>query len=228
MSNITHIVMHYSATYHDQNVTPADIRKWHLARGFSDIGYHYIITEDGTVHPGRTPETRVGAHVRGMNSGKIGICLTGGLDRATGGNTGVDNRTPAQIASQIVLTRQILSRHPGAKICGHRDLVSTQCPGYDAAAWWASVSGASPTPGAAPRPTPEAGAEVARPLCKRGSKGKVVESLQERLVALGYLGGRVDGDFGPMTEAAVKAFQGAKGLNADGIVGPATWAALFA
>lgn len=52
------------------------IREWHRERGFSDIGYAYFITKDGTVHPGRSEE-QVGAHVRGHNATSIGICLSG-------------------------------------------------------------------------------------------------------------------------------------------------------
>jgi N-acetyl-anhydromuramyl-L-alanine amidase AmpD len=134
----THIVMHYSATYADQDIGAAEIDKWHRDRGFAQIGYHWVIRRDGTVEAGR-PESVTGAHVRGMNTGKIGVCVVGGLDRTTGPNVGVDNRTSAQIAAQIKLTREILARHPGAHVVGHRDLVATQCPAYDAAAWWASV-----------------------------------------------------------------------------------------
>ncbi len=62
---------------------------------------------------------------------------------------------------------------------------------------------------------------------KRGSKGQPVKDIQQRLLALGHYGGPVDGDFGPGTEKAVKAFQQSAGLAADGKVGKGTWAALF-
>lgn len=45
-------------------------------RGWSDIGYHYVITKDGEVHSGR-PIERAGAHAKGFNKSSIGICLTG-------------------------------------------------------------------------------------------------------------------------------------------------------
>ncbi|WP_323379154.1 C40 family peptidase [Pyxidicoccus xibeiensis] len=61
-----------------------------------------------------------------------------------------------------------------------------------------------------------------------GSKGPVVADLQRRLAAAGFNPGKADGDFGPKTKAAVLAFQRAKGLTADGIVGPKTWGALRA
>jgi putative chitinase len=67
----------------------------------------------------------------------------------------------------------------------------------------------------------------ARPVLRRGLQGEAVETLQRMLAAAGYAVG-IDGDFGPGTEAVVKAFQKAKGLGADGVVGPASWAKLEA
>jgi cell wall-associated NlpC family hydrolase len=61
---------------------------------------------------------------------------------------------------------------------------------------------------------------------RRGSNGASVRTLQERLRAHGFNPGPIDGDFGPKTDAAVRAFQRAKGLVVDGIVGPKTWGAL--
>ena len=58
------------------------------------------------------------------------------------------------------------------------------------------------------------------------STGAAVETLQTDLNKLGYNCGAVDGDFGPNTEKEVKAFQTAQKLTVDGIVGPATWAAI--
>ena len=68
-------------------------------------------------------------------------------------------------------------------------------------------------------------ASAATPVLRRGEKNASVILLQTKLNAAGYQVG-TDGDFGPGTDAAVKQFQAAKGLTADGIVGPTTWAAL--
>jgi hypothetical protein len=65
------------------------------------------------------------------------------------------------------------------------------------------------------------------PVYRLGSKGPEVERIQTRLKELGYYRGPLDGDFGGGTESAVKAFQKAKGLTPDGIVGPQTWKRLF-
>lgn len=64
------------------------------------------------------------------------------------------------------------------------------------------------------------------PLIKKGSKGDAVKKLQQILNSKGYKLSE-DSDFGPATEAAVKAFQGANHLETDGEVGPLTWAALL-
>jgi hypothetical protein len=67
-----------------------------------------------------------------------------------------------------------------------------------------------------------------RPTLRQGSKGNDVTFLQQRLKALGFFNGTVDGDFGPMTKTAVIAFQKKSNLEADGVVGPKSWAILQA
>jgi peptidoglycan hydrolase-like protein with peptidoglycan-binding domain len=65
------------------------------------------------------------------------------------------------------------------------------------------------------------------PTLRRGSSGSAVSDLQRRLSAAGFDSGAVDGIFGSLTDAAVRAFQGARRLGVDGIVGPNTWGALL-
>lgn len=88
----------------------------------------------------------------------------------------------------------------------------------------------SPTPTATktPKPTATPNLNNARYL-KVGVSGSDVRQLQSRLIYLGWLNGKADGEFGGATEAAVKAFQSAtNGLWADGIAGPDTQKALYA
>lgn len=165
-SPIRRIVLHYSATYPDQDIGAAEIDRMHRARGFNSIGYHYVIRRDGRVEKGR-PDTTIGAHVSGHNTGSLGICCIGGIERATGPNVGIDNRTEAQKAATIRLVRELLQKHPGAEVLGHRDLGATQCPGFDVRTWWAAVNARppvvdavppqSPNPPAAPTTTASAG-----------------------------------------------------------------------
>ena len=75
------ITIHCSATRNGVDVPAEKIREWHLARGFSDIGYHIVFQPSGYIEPGR-PTNVQGAHVKGDNSGNIGLCLVG-TDRFT-------------------------------------------------------------------------------------------------------------------------------------------------
>ena len=61
---------------------------------------------------------------------------------------------------------------------------------------------------------------------KKGSTGEDVRELQEMLDGIGYACGTPDGVFGNLTAYAVKSFQRDNNLTVDGVVGPATWAAL--
>ncbi len=61
---------------------------------------------------------------------------------------------------------------------------------------------------------------------RQGSRGEAVSELQKKLSVVGFEPSAVDGIFGPKTEAAVRAYQGSRGLVVDGIVGPRTWGAL--
>jgi peptidoglycan hydrolase-like protein with peptidoglycan-binding domain len=73
---------------------------------------------------------------------------------------------------------------------------------------------------------PATWARLDPPTVRRGSTGDAVRMLQQILSDYGYDPGTVDGSFGPNTEQAVKTFQNDFGLDADGVVGPATWAML--
>jgi peptidoglycan hydrolase-like protein with peptidoglycan-binding domain len=76
-------------------------------------------------------------------------------------------------------------------------------------------------------PQPVTVDNVTLPILRLGMKGPAVSGLQERLRALGYLKGGADGVFGPETQSAVKAAQRVLKLEADGVVGSATWLGLL-
>jgi len=62
---------------------------------------------------------------------------------------------------------------------------------------------------------------------QKGSNGAQVKAVQRMLYAMGYYKSSVDGDFGPLIDSAVKAYQKANGLTTDGVVGAKTWAKLL-
>ena len=63
MRQIYELVVHCSATPEGRDYTVDDITRWHKARGFDTIGYHYVVYRNGEVHVGR-PEYVQGAHAR--------------------------------------------------------------------------------------------------------------------------------------------------------------------
>lgn len=75
-------------------------------------------------------------------------------------------------------------------------------------------------------PEPDTTVLISYPILRYGSKGNEVMAWQEFLNANGYPCGIADGIFGKNTERAVKQWQSSHGLNADGIIGPKTWASL--
>lgn len=129
------IAVHCSATSEKQNFGAADINKWHRAKGWACIGYHYVIKRDGTIEEGRK-ESQVGAHVQNWNEVSLGICMIGGVD-ADDVNKAEDNFTPEQYASLKELLERMKEKYPKAKIQGHRDFpkVAKACPCFDVATW---------------------------------------------------------------------------------------------
>jgi len=148
-----HIVLHCSATRANQPIDAKTIKGWHTTpvakggRGWSDIGYHYVIKRDGKLEAGRRPDTSVGSHVAGYNSSTLGICLVGGLSNATGKPE--NNFTPEQWATLKGLVIELSGRFKKATILGHRDLSPDKdgdgvvephewlkmCPCFDAKDW---------------------------------------------------------------------------------------------
>lgn len=135
---IDEIIIHCSATPEGKDYTVEDIRRDHKKQGWSDIGYHYVIYRDGSIHEGRDVDL-VGAHCskNGHNQHSIGICYIGGVENKP--NTpyallkAKDTRTDAQKGALICLLYDLKKLYPKAQIWGHRDFDSgKECPSFDA------------------------------------------------------------------------------------------------
>lgn len=144
MRKITHIVIHCTATPAGREVTVKEIDRWHRARGFAKIGYHFIVHLDGSVSTGRKLE-EPGAHVSGHNATTIGIAYVGGVD-ANDVNKAIDTRTQAQKDALFLLVSDLKRQFPNAEVLGHRDFpgVAKACPSFDTRKWWASASKPAP------------------------------------------------------------------------------------
>ena len=128
-SSTEHIVIHCSDTPPSMDVGVAEVREWHLQRGWDDVGYHYIIKRDGAVQCGR-PLYDMGAHVKGRNQSSLGICLIGGLN-------GNFDFTRHQLDSLKSLVLRVKGIWPAAGVVGHRQFdPSKECPGFNVPEWW--------------------------------------------------------------------------------------------
>jgi hypothetical protein len=142
MRHIDEIIVHCAATPKgwragettEQKV--AEIRRWHTDKGWADIGYHYVIDEDGTVARGR-PVEKAGAHVKNRNANSIGICLLGGHG-GSANDSFEDNYTQAQANALRTLIAGLKREYPSiATVSGHNQYAAKACPCFNVPAWYA-------------------------------------------------------------------------------------------
>lgn len=166
MSQINKVVIHCSATANGKPLRNATetaaqvIDRWHKERGYkrSDsackrfnpalkhIGYHVVIDTDGTIEYGREIGER-GAHVKGHNTGSIGICLVGGVGVDNEKSHGRYTESQWHALKQVLVT--LAPQCSQAEIMGHRDLSPDlngdgtiqprewlkTCPNFDVRTW---------------------------------------------------------------------------------------------
>jgi N-acetylmuramoyl-L-alanine amidase len=130
------LVVHCSATPASMDIGAREIDRWHRAKGWTMIGYHFVIRRNGSVEVGRRID-QVGAHAAGFNSRSLGLCLVGGLSED--GRTAVDNFTAIQktmLRTRLNMLKSAEYKH--AEVLGHRDLpnVHKDCPSFDVRSWF--------------------------------------------------------------------------------------------
>ena len=129
MRKINKIIIHCTATPEGREHDVADIRRWHLKRGFNDIGYHYLIHIDGTIEEGR-PINKQGAHCSKENKGSIGLCYVGGMSKDM--KKAKDTRTQAQKDSLIKLMHELIYKYnKDMTIHGHNEYANKACPSFN-------------------------------------------------------------------------------------------------
>lgn len=127
MREINRIILHCSATPEGKDFTVADIDRWHKARGWQGIGYHYVVYRDGSVHEGRNIAV-AGAHTSGYNKNSIGVCYIGGV--AADGKTPKDTRTAEQRVALRNLVAKLKKQFPRATVHGHYEFAAKACPSF--------------------------------------------------------------------------------------------------
>lgn len=133
---IRFLTIHCAATPEGRDVPPGEIARWDIQK-FGQESYHWIVTLDGKAHR-RLADTVKGAHVGGANTGNIGVCYVGGVDKR---GAPKDTRTDLQRAALAQLVHDYRERFPAIVVRGHRDWpgVAKACPSFDVASWLKSL-----------------------------------------------------------------------------------------
>lgn len=133
MLPIRYLTIHCAATPEGRDVKAATVDSWDIAK-FGQVSYHGIIELDGTYVVG-LPDTKKGAHVGGKNTGNIGVCYVGGMEKQM--KAPKDTRTDAQKATMARIVLEYHRKYPGIIVRGHRDWpgVKKACPSFDVGAW---------------------------------------------------------------------------------------------
>ncbi len=135
MRKLKRIIIHAAATPPDMDIGLEEINEWHLARGWSGIGYHFVIRRNGSIENGR-PMIKQGAHVKGHNRDSIGICLVGGKDGKR--NDRINKHyTDGQIEALKGLIQR-LHRAYGSHLTvhGHNEFANKGCPCFQVSKWY--------------------------------------------------------------------------------------------
>ena len=111
------IILHHAAAV---TCTPQQVHQWHLANGWSGIGYHFFVRKDGSVYRGR-PEDTVGAHAGHNNYDSICVCFEGSFDR--------EEMPAAQKQAGMELVAYLKQKYGISTVQRHSDVNATGCPG---------------------------------------------------------------------------------------------------
>ena len=236
------IILHHADA---KNCSAEDIQRWHLNKGWSGAGYHFLVRKDGKIYRLR-PEDKVGAHAYGSNYNSIGICFEGDYMQ--------EDMPAEQIKAGQELVAYLKNKYNITTVQRHRDVCATSCPGdkfpFDEIANFETSNEVIPQP-----QKNENKGNVARiqailndkyglniavdNIYGNETKKALVKGLQIELNKQYNRGLTIDGIFGANTyNACINVRRGAEGnityliqamlvchsfdIDADGIFGPAT------
>lgn len=129
---VNRLFIHCAATPPTMDIGAKEIRKWHKDKGWSDIGYHWVIRRNGKIEDGR-PINKVGAHVKGYNTGSLAICMIGGVDIEM---NPTPNFTDKQWHTLELMVRSIKAQIPHITIHGHNEFDHGKaCPSFSVQNW---------------------------------------------------------------------------------------------
>ena len=140
MRHINEVIIHCTATrpewMADQpgGAKRDEIRRWHLDRGWNDIGYHDLIDRDGSILVGR-PINVTGAHCKGHNTGSIGVSMLGGHGSSENDDFEENFTAEQDAALRKYIEDRKLTFPSITKISGHNEYAAKACPGFRVSEW---------------------------------------------------------------------------------------------
>lgn len=208
--------LHCSASDAAAHNDVAVIRGWHVnERKWNDVGYHFFVTKQGDIQPGR-PLEKIPAAQQGYNTGALAICVHGLVE---------GKFTTEQFQSVIALCTAIENAYgEPMRFRGHREVERKACPvfnyvhvlGLNKAGFMGGGTNVSPPTANAPPPSGPGAATPPADGLRLTNRGVPVSILQNLLVINGFRCA-ADGIFGKETELQLSAFQRAAGVNASGV-----------
>jgi len=205
------VFIHCSASDYAHHDNIATMKKWHLARGFHEVGYHFFIQKDGTLEYGRDIEKTPAAQ-KGHNRGTLAICLHGLKE---------EKFTQAQFETLKKLASQIAHNYNNISFHGHCEVSAKACPVFDYRKVLDLDLYGSLSQNINPLQNITSKKPEDLPELQLGSRGEAVAFLQELLFI------KTDGVFGPQTARGIKAFKKLHDLYASDVVKSYIWRLLL-
>ena len=149
MKKIEILCIHCTATPEGREVTPANIRSWHMSpvakggRGWDRVGYSEMIALDGSLlllndynqdDIVQSHEVTWGA--TGINSVSRHVVYVGGTDSKLKPK---DTRTKQQLETLETYVKFMVLRYPWIKVAGHNQFAAKACPSFDTVSWLRSI-----------------------------------------------------------------------------------------
>lgn len=225
--------IHHTVTPNNDSMSPParlrQIQSYHQnVRGWCDIGYQYLVSQDGRLWEGRGA-ARLGSHVGGANTNNVGISFMGDHSSLPPTAAQID-ATGALIAG--LADRYDISLASDAKVKGHRDQGQTSCPGNALYARLDDIRASARDGGDMPTPEPPPSGTTVKGVVYAGS-----DTSQRIAGATVSLGGRTattnsDGyyEFAGVSAGAFTATATASGFAPSGVTrtagGAVTWASI--
>ena len=161
MGQLTHLIIHCTATPSGRHVDAEDIVRWHKSsvemggRGWSRVGYSDMIYLDGTLvnltpfnQDNKVDPWEMTWGAKGMNSRSRHMVYVGGLeyDYETPldeddkpGFMAADTRTDQQLHAMEIYVKYMILRHPDIKVAGHNQFAAKACPSFNVPKWLRSI-----------------------------------------------------------------------------------------